>query len=360
MSVSTAAPDVLEAAIADARRHARRRRIRTFTVSLAVFAATAAVGVPLAERRPAVRASPPPGAAPVAMRDGALTILAGAPKAPTGWYGISRIGVDGRLHPFVRCPNRARWCGEPESVAWTARGDRLALSVTSFGIPNAYNGIHVIDTRTLRDAQIRTPDDPPGEHDWFDLAWSPDGRTLAYVPAGASRTNSGTIVLLDADSGNRRVLPAPHGRKSSPAWSPDGTQIAFADEVDGRHLIYRIDLDGRNLRLLTDHGTAPAWSTTGVIAYHSDCGIRLMQPDGTAVVPPSARPCGAIGPPHLASPVWSPDGKHIAATLSMRRPDRSRGTYVMNSDGTGVDRVTPATLSVFVGGRPRVAWQPVP
>ena len=359
MSASTAAPDVLEAAIADARRHARRRRARNVALAFALLAATAAIAVTLIERGPALRASAAPAVPPVAKHNGLLTILTAEPSARAGWYGISRIGIDGRLHPFIHCPNRAKWCGEPESIAWTAQGDRLALSVASFALRNAYNGIHVIDTRTHRDTQIRTRGDPPGETDWFDLAWSPDGRTLAYIPSGLSHVSSGTIVLVDANGGHRHVLPAPRGRKSSPTWSPDGTQIAFADDVDGHHFIYRVDRDGRNLRLLTDHGSAPAWSRTNLIAYHTDCGIRLMHPDGAAVVPPTARPCGAIGLPRLANPVWSPDGTQIAATLSLRRPDPTRGTYVMQHDGTHVHRVTPATLSVFVGQRPRVAWQPV-
>lgn len=359
MSVSITAPDVLEAAIADARRHARRRRARNAALAFALLTGAAAISATLVGNGPAVRASAPPAVVPVAPHNGLLTILTGAPNARTGWYGISQVGLDGRLHPFLRCPHDAKWCGEPESIAWTPQGDRLALSVASFGLRNAYNGIHVIDTRTHRDTHIRTSDGPSGETDWFDLAWSPDGRTLAYIPSGLSHVSSGTIVLVDADGGHRQVLPAPRGQKSSPTWSPDGTQIAFADTVDGQHLIYRVNRDGGNLRLLTDRGSAPAWSHAGLIAYHTDCGIQLMRPDGTAVVPPIARRCGAIGLPRLADPVWSPDGKRIAATLSSRRPDPTRGTYVMNSDGSDVHRVTPATLSVFVGQRPRVAWQPV-
>jgi hypothetical protein len=84
-----------------------------------------------------------------------------------------------------------------------------------------------------------------------------------------------------------------------------------------------------------------------------------MDGDGTPIVPAAARACGAIGLPHLAVPVWSPDGTKIAATLSRRMPDRDRGTYVLNADGTGIWRATPATLTAFVGERPRVAWEPV-
>jgi hypothetical protein len=357
MSVSTVFPDrsgdVLEAVIADARRRARRRRLRNVAVgSVALtLAATLATYQRVRGSQPtAARVSSP--VAPGAPRSGALTILAGSTTEPTqGWYGISRIGTDGQLHPIVRCPGRSKWCGEPESIAWSPRGDRLALSVTSFAFPNPYNGLHVIDMRTRRDTQVRSCNVPAGECDWFDLAWAPDGATIAYV-------SSGNIILVDADGSHRRPLVAPRGRKSSPAWSPNGHAIAFADEIDGVSSIYRVDGDGSHLKLLTRHATAPAWSRSGTIAYHTDCGVQLMTGNGVPIVPTTARSCGAIGPPHLAAPVWSPDGRRIAATLSRRRPDRSRGTFVMNADGTGAVRVTSATLSVFIGNRPRIAWRP--
>ncbi len=289
------------------------------------------------------------------MRNGPIAILAGSTGSFDGWYGVSRVGMDGKLRPFIRCPGHAKWCGEPESMAWTPRGDRLALSVMTFAVANhPYDGLHVIDMRAQTDTLIGSCGSP-GECDYFDLAWAPDARTIAYV-------SSGNIFLIDADGSHRRLLSTPPGRKSSPAWSPDGNSIAFADEVDGLHSIYRVDLDGRRLRLLARHAMAPAWSRRGLIAYHTDCGVQLMSGDGWPILPHTAQPCGVIGLPHLWNPAWSPDGRQIAATLSRRNVliDPTRGTYVMNADGSHVIRVTPATLSVSVGGRPRGAWQPVP
>lgn len=225
--------------------------------------------------------------------------------------------------------------------------------MTSWALPNPYNGLHIISLRTDSDRMIRTPAMPPGEHDWFDLSWSPDSKTIAY------RTSGGRIVIVNADGSGRRALSTLRGRKSSPTWSPDGKTIAFAEYVGGVSSIYRVDLHGGNLRLLAKHASAPAWSRDGIIAYHTVCGIKLMKGDGTPIVPKAARSCGAVGMPHLAAPAWSPDGKRIAATLSRRLPDQERGTYVMRADGTAVYRLTPATLAVFIGQRPRIAWQPI-
>jgi hypothetical protein len=351
MTLSRVAGEVLEAVIDDARRHARFRRLRNGAI-VVVTLVLAIVGIAHVRGGGAPHlAAPTSVPSSTTVHNGAIAILAGATGPTDGWYGISRIGADGRLHPFVRCPDHAKWCGEPESLAWTAQGDRLALSVTSFGLANPYNGLHVIDMRSRTDTQIRTCNEPPGGCDWFDLAWSPDAKTIAYVA-------SDNIILVNADGSHWRVLLTPPGRKSSPAWSPDGGAIAFSDELDGVRAIYRVDTDGSHLTLLARHATGPAWSRNGMIAYHTDCGIQLMTGDGKAIRPRGASACGAIGLAHLATPVWSPDGTQIAGTLSRRRPDPTRGTYLMHADGTHLRRLTTATLSVFIGARPRVAWQP--
>lgn len=208
--MSSAPNEVLEAVIADARRRARYRRIRNLTIALFVvlLAAIAAVAAQLAGRGSPTSAAGPPAVASEIVHNGAIAILANpATGSSDGWYGVSRLGVDGKLHPFIPCPGHAKWGGEPESIAWTASGGRLALSVTSFGFSNPYNGLHVIDMRSRTDTQIRNCNDPPGECDWFDLAWAPDARTIAYV-------SSGNIVLVNAGGSHRRLLSTPPGRKS--------------------------------------------------------------------------------------------------------------------------------------------------
>src|SRR5437763_5627095 len=110
MAASSAAVEVLEAVIEDARRHARTRRLR----NSAIVAVTLFLGwAVIAHLRSGGSSHLVPAAgvpsSPTA-HDGAIAILAGA-RAPTdGWYGVSRVGVDGRLHPFVHCPHHAKWC----------------------------------------------------------------------------------------------------------------------------------------------------------------------------------------------------------------------------------------------------------
>ena len=63
---------------------------------------------------------------------------------------------------------------------------------------------------------------------------SPDGRKLAFVRSDATRQDRpAAVVVLDLHSGTQRILPGHgHGTVGELAWSPDGRRLAFTAEVD--------------------------------------------------------------------------------------------------------------------------------
>ena len=64
-------------------------------------------------------------------------------------------------------------------------------------------------------------------------AYSPDGTTIAFASA---REGSLDLYAMDADgSGTRRLTTGP-SNESEPAWSPDGAQIAYQNDVNGDHV----------------------------------------------------------------------------------------------------------------------------
>src|SRR5829696_2513887 len=146
--------EALDALIEEARRRTRRRRRRFGACVLLVGMAGAVAFVGLrGESGPVPPAAEPmprlePVVGPPALKNGPLTIAAveanGRHEGPSGWYGLSTVRRDGRLETLVRCPNRVRWCGEVESIDWSPDGRRLALSASSVGVANPYNGIHVV------------------------------------------------------------------------------------------------------------------------------------------------------------------------------------------------------------------------
>jgi hypothetical protein len=366
-----------EALIEEARRRARRRR-RLYGACL-VLAATGGAGALFGFGRGGGHgtATQPAGAKPLVrihagsvastMKNGPLAIMAfeadSSARGPSGWYGLSTIGIGGRLSPVVPCPGRVTWCGEVESIDWSPNGEQLALSVTSFLRANAFNGLHTVNRATGRDQQILNC--APPECDWFDLDWSPDGSRLAFVsgPTGGGGTQNTVIYLINTDGTGRTVLNTRTvGRDLSPSWSPNGKWIAYAGADEGGSAIYAVRVDGSQGRLLARHGSGPAWSPDGTtIAYRTKCGVKLISPSGTDLTPLSPRRCNAIGIPGFGPPVWSPDGLQIAISgeSSMPGGTTKRGTYVMNTDGSNLARLTEQWITVHIGTQPRPAWQPV-
>ena len=362
-------PDAL---IEEARRRARRRRMLYACALLAVAFGTGGAYVgsgggggdsseaPLAAEKPLVRIQA--GAAST-MSNGPLAIMASGPdskgEGPAGWYGSSNIEFGGRLSPIARCPGHAKWCGEVESIDWSPNGKWLALSVTSFGAANPYNGVHLVNPATGRDQQIVSC--RPPECDWFDLDWSPDGSRLAFVTRGAGERPGTSIVLINTDGTGRIALNTPTNRSvSSPSWSPNGKWIAYAGVDQNGSSIYAMRVDGSRGKLLARPGSGPAWSPDGTkIAYRTNCGVKLITPSGRDVTPPSARTCNAIGVPGLGPPVWSPDGRQIAISGEASAKAGGRGTYIMDADGSDLSRLTKEWLGVNGLTTPRPAWQPV-
>lgn len=143
-------------------------------------------------------------------------------------------------------------------------------------------------------------------------AWSPDGQQVAYVSFEAKRAE---IFVQDVSSGKRRRVASYPGINGAPAFSPDGRALALTLSKDGNPEIYVLDLASGLLRRLTADSaidTEPSWSPDGAsLAFTSDRGgspqIYRVPADGTAR-PERITFEGAYN----ARPRFSPDGRSMA------------------------------------------------
>lgn len=169
-------------------------------------------------------------------------------------------------------------------------------------------------------------------------AWSPDGTRLAYVSFEKKKP---IIYVQSLVSGQRYVLANFKGNNSAPAWSPDGKRLAIVLTHGANSQLYVINADGTGLRQLTKSraiDTEPVWSPDGQSIYFtSDRGsspqIYRMSASGgdTQRI--------TFEGSYNVSPRISPDGKSLAYI----RRDQGRFSVALQELTSGQVRVLSET-----------------
>jgi TolB protein len=142
-------------------------------------------------------------------------------------------------------------------------------------------------------------------------AWSPDGSRIAFT---SNRDGQRAIHIMNEDGTGVMRLTEPTTTSYRPAWSPDGRRIAFVSERGGNTDVYTMNADGTQLARLTNHVAAdrdPAWSPDGLrIAFASErdgnLEIYVMNADGSDLVRLTTNQTPD------EHPAWSPDGSRLA------------------------------------------------
>jgi len=378
--------DVMDSLIRLRARKQRNRRIAA--AALAIIVALVSLGALIRTfrtvERPASEPTPPTPEGIFADVGGWIAFQNGGDERPHGHYSIWAVDPTRPNGPKARIQLSDR-PGTP--IAWSSDGSKLLIwrerrlegPATSF-----WTGLFVLNADGTETRLVVHR--PGARYIYPGGSFSPDGSKVVFA------TYRGGIYAVDADGGTPRLL-----RRSirslfvNPMFSPDGTKIAYFKlwRLPG-YTLRVMNADGTGDRVLLDSQAVdciypstlvrPAWSPDGThIAFSCDeYGIRVVGADGSGLrtvirnedllgaLPAGVRPSVEPG---FGNPYWSPDWSRIAFEVLWRRDidPTMRGSgeikrlAIANADGTHVQVFqypartgpwNPLTLSAAGKGNP--------
>jgi dipeptidyl aminopeptidase/acylaminoacyl peptidase len=108
-------------------------------------------------------------------------------------------------------------------------------------------------------------------------AWSPDGTKIAFI---SDRNGWNNLGVIDVGTGQTHMLLTEEIEHSEPRWSPDGEWISFTKNLDYQYHIFKIPAEGGEAMQLTQRGGVNGGSS----ATGQTRGMHKWHPDGNQIV----------------------------------------------------------------------------